>query len=232
MTSSNRVVTLCGTRLSGCHHVCAFVDTRDGQYQILNPFLREGIEAGEEVITAVASGFQSEHLQRMRDGGIAVDAAIEAGQLKLLASDETYLKDGVFAAERMCVLLEEALRSAAQGPRGGVGVRGSADMDWVLRNLPTTDELMAYEARVNLLTPRYDCTVVCMYDVNQCSGQVVADILATHSHAILDGKVHQNPYFVEPLAFLKKVALRRKHPAPVQKSPAHHRGAGRREASG
>ncbi len=215
MISSNRAVTLCGTRLSGCQHVCAFVDSRDEQYRILNPFFQEGIEAGEEIVTIVETGFQAEHLQRMRAGGVAVDAAIAAGQLKLLTSNETYLKDRVFVVERMYTLLEEALRNAAQGPRGAV--RAYGDMDWVLRNLTTTDELMAYEARVNLLTPQYECTLLCVYDINQCSGQLVADILATHSHVILGGKVQENPYFVEPLAYLKRV-LRRKYPAPIQKS--------------
>jgi len=100
----------------------------------------------------------------MRAGGVPVDAAIAAGQLKILASDETYLKDRVFVAERMYALLEEVPRHAARG-----GVRGHADMDWVLRNLPTTDELMAYEARVNLVTPQYECTILCVYELSQCS---------------------------------------------------------------
>ncbi|HEX7054332.1 MAG TPA: MEDS domain-containing protein [Burkholderiales bacterium] len=216
MISSNRAVTLCGRRLSGRQHICAFVDSRDEQYQILNPFFREGIEAGEEVVTIVEPSFQGEHLERMRAGGLAVDAAVAAGQLKLLASDETYLKDRVFVVERMYSLLEEALRNATRSARRAV--RAYGDMDWVLRNLPTTDELMAYEARVNLLTPQYDCTLLCVYDMNRCSGRMVADILATHSHVILDGNVQENPYFVEPLAYLKRVALRRKYPAPIQKS--------------
>lgn len=221
MISSNRIVTLCGHRLSGPQHVCAFYDSRDEQYRILNPFLKEGLEAGEDVVTIVESGFHREHLQRMRAGGLAVDAAIAAGQLKLLASDETYLKDRVFVAERMCALLEEALRDAARDARAGV--RAYGDMDWVLRSLPTTDDLMAYEARVNLLAPQYDCTLLCMYDMNRCSGRVVADLLATHSHVILDGKIHENPYFAEPLAYLKKVALRRRQPAPILRSSPESR---------
>jgi hypothetical protein len=217
MTTSNRAITLCGQPLTGRLHICAFVDSTDEQYQILNPFFQEGIEAGEEIITIVESGFHDEHLQRMRAGGVAVDAAIAAGQLKLLASDETYLRDQIFVVERMYGLLEEALRNAARGPRGGV--RAYGDMDWVLQNLPTTDELIAYEAHVNLLTSQYDCTLLCVYDVNQCSGQVVGDILATHSHVVLSGQVQENPYFVEPLDYLKRV-LRRKHAAPIKSGSA------------
>jgi hypothetical protein len=185
---------------------------------VLNPFFREGIETGEELVTIVESGFHAEHLRRMRAGGVAVDAAIATGQLKLLASDETYLRDRVFVVERMYALLEKTLRTAERGPRGRV--RAYGDMQWVLQNLPTTDELMMYEARVNLLTPRYDCTLLCVYDLNQCSGRVVADILATHSHVILAGEVQENPYFVEPLAYLNRVALRRKQPAPIRTNSA------------
>ena len=118
MPSSARAVTLCGQRLSGAQHICAFVNSTDEQYQILNPFFREGIEAGEEVVTIVESGFHGEHVQRMRAGGVAVDTALAAGQLRILASDETYLQDQVFVVDRMCALLEQTLRNASLGPRG------------------------------------------------------------------------------------------------------------------
>ena len=50
-----------------------------------------------------------------------------------------------------------------------------------------SDELMAHEANVNLLASRHPCTLLCVYDINQCSGQVSADALTTHSHLILVG---------------------------------------------
>jgi hypothetical protein len=125
MPSSARAVTLCGQRLSGRQHICAFVDSTDEQYQLLNPFFREGIETGEELVTIVESGFHAEHLRRMRAGGVAVDAAIATGPLKLLASDETYLRDRVFVVERMYALLEETLRTAERGPEAGCAHMGT-----------------------------------------------------------------------------------------------------------
>lgn len=208
-----RGVTLCGHRVP-CRHVCAFVSSMDEQYRILNPYFHEGIESGEEVLTIVESGFHGEHLERMRNGGVAVDPALESEQLRVVASEDTYLLGGMFVVDRMYMLLEEQLRNAAKGPRGRLRVYG--DAVWILRNLQTTDELMAYEAKVNLLASQYDCTLLCVYDINECSGQVVADALATHSHVILGERVHENPFFVEPLEFLKSVALRRPRPAPIQ----------------
>ncbi|WP_140908411.1 MEDS domain-containing protein [Cognatiluteimonas lumbrici] len=158
MTGPAPSVTLCGQSVP-CQHVCAFVSSTDEQYRILNPYFREGLEAGESLVTIVEADFHDEHLERMRAGG---------------------------------------------------------DADWVLRNLQTTDELMAYEAKVNLLAPQYDCSLLCVYNVNACSGQVVADALATHSHVVLGEQVRANPFYVEPLDFLKSVALRRTHPAPIR----------------
>jgi hypothetical protein len=223
MTLPNRAVTLCGQCLSGRQHICAFVDSTDEQYRILNPFFREGIDAGEEVVTIVESEFHGEHLRRMRAGGVGVDAAVATGQLKLLASEVTYLNDGVFVIERMHALLEESLRNAVRGPRGRV--RAYGDMEWVMRNLPTSDDVMMYEARVNQLTLRYDCTLLCVYDLNQCSGQAVADLLATHPYVVLGGRLQENPYYLEPEVFLRRVSLRRAGPSPIRAEPAGDAGA-------
>ena len=150
----------------------------------------------------------------MREGGVPVDESIANGQMRILASEDTYGRDGTFAAERMYALLEDVLTEASQGPRGWLRVSG--DAGWILRTMQGGDELMAYEAKVNELAPRHACTLLCVYDINECSGQVIADALATHSHVILGGRLHENPHYVEPLEFLQKVALRRKRSSPVR----------------
>jgi hypothetical protein len=85
-------------------------------------------------------------------------------------------------------------------------------MQWALKNLPGTDELMEYEARLNLLTPKYECNILCIYDINKLSGRAVADILATHSHVIMNKKIHKNPHYIEPLELLKILIKRPKTP--------------------
>ena len=213
MKHAPRAVTLCGEHVD-CHHVCMFTESQGEQYRILNPFFREGMEAGEEVLSIVDRPRQEAHARCMTEGGVPVDATLASGQLRILASDDTYGRDGTFAAERMYALLEEVLEQAAQGPWGRIRIAG--DAEWVLRTMQGGDELMAYEAKVNLLAPRYECILLCVYDINQCSGQVIADALATHSHVILGGRMHENPHYVPPLEFLKKIALRRTHFSPVK----------------
>lgn len=202
-----RKVTLCGEELHGPRHICAFFDSRKEMYDVLNPYFREGIELGDAVVTILESSAHDDHVKRMQKGGVPVQDAIRRGQLKVVSSEQTYLQDNVFVADRMCSTLEGVLNGAAQG--GFESVRTFGDMEWALKSLPGTEDLMIYEAKVTRLAYKHDCTLLCCYDANRFSGRVLADVIATHSHVIIGVHVHENPYYVDPVTFLKKVALRR-----------------------
>jgi hypothetical protein len=195
--------TLCGETLTGSVHVCAFFDSKDEQYEVLLPYYKEGLERNEEVLTILESRTHKDHVKRLSNAGIPLAETLASGQLKVLSSEETYLKGGTFAAERMFKMLERALIDADNGPFDGV--RTCGDMDWALKNLPGTDELIEYEARINLLTPKHKCTLLCAYDINRISGRAVADILATHTHVLMNGKIQKNPDYVPPVEFLQQL---------------------------
>lgn len=200
-------LTLCDEILYAPIHVCAFFDSSEEQYRIITPYIREGLDRKEKVINILESASHHEHCERLSSGGIAVQDKLASSQLNVLASEDTYLKGGSFAAQKMLRLLEEALIEA--GGEGYESVRACGDMVWALKNLPGTDELIEYEARLNLLTPKHSCSLVCMYDINRFSGRVLTDVLSTHSHVIMNGKIHKNPYYIEPLEFLPTIQRRR-----------------------
>ena len=203
-------VTLCGETLTGPLHICAFFDSREEQYEILLPWLKEGLNNNEEVLTILASDSHKDHYSRLLNAGIPVEKALANKQLKVVATEDSYLHGGSFAAERMFHIVEQAIIEAQKGPYDRF--RGCGDMEWALKNLPGTDELIEYEARLNLLTPKHDCSIVCCYDINKFSGSAIADILATHSHVIMNGRIHKNPHFVEPVKFLGTLIKRPKRP--------------------
>jgi hypothetical protein len=205
-----QAVTLCGETLTGPLHVCAFFDSRDEQYETLLPWIKEGIENNEEIINILDGSLHQDHCCRLSKADIPVQDAVTCGQLKLFATDDTYLLGGIFAAERMVNILEQALIEAQNGPYGTF--RGYGEMEWALKNLPGTDELIEYEARINTFAPKYDCSIVCAYDINRFSGRAVADILATHPYVIMHGKIHKNPHFIEPIALLKRLIKAPKRP--------------------
>jgi hypothetical protein len=206
--AKKKEVTLCGTKLTGVRHICAFFDSAEEQNEVLMPFLKEGIDEGEQVVTILDSATHDDHALRLEAAGISVAAAKAREQLRVLSTEATYTMGNVFVADRMYDMLASTLRDAESTKFKGI--RAMGDMAWALRNCPGTEDLLIYEARVNQVAPQHDCTLLCAYDINRFSGRVVADILATHSHVVMGGRVHANPHYVEPLEFLQRVALRRR----------------------
>ena len=202
--SAPRDVHLCGRSLPEPGHICAFFDSREQEYNVLAPYYREGIELDEEVITIVDSDRAKEHRARLATQGIDVESATSRGNLQVLTSEDTYTKGGRFGAVRMYQMLHGALADArAKGRR----VRTSGVMDWATRGHAGTDELMEYESRVNFLVPTYDCTLLCVYDINEISGRMMMEILQTHQHIVYGGHIRENPYYVSPVERLREVLL-------------------------
>ena len=206
-TNDTQQVTICGKKLHGLRHICAFFESDQEMYEVVSPYLKEGLDGGDQVVTIMESKGHPSHKASLQAAGLDVNEAMERNQLRILASEDTYIKDNVFVVERMFDMLREAILGAEKGEFKHIRTMG--DMYWALRNCPGTDDLMMYEARVNQLAPLHDCTLLCAYDLNQFSGRVIADVLATHSHVILGGQIHENPYYVDPVVYLHKLASRR-----------------------
>jgi hypothetical protein len=184
--------TLCGKPLDGLLHVCAFVDSRDQQYEILLPYLREGMNCEECLLNIVAPENRADHVERLMDGGIDADEAVANGRLLLLDFQDTYLKDGCFSADRVLGMIQDALTNSKR--EGFSALRGFGEMHWALSGLPGTDELIEYEARVNYLAPQFEAPLICVYDVSKFSGRVIMDILSTHRRV---SQVPRNPQDVQ-----------------------------------
>jgi hypothetical protein len=194
--------TVCGHPLTHSAHICAFFDSEQQEYGCLVPYFAEGLALGEQVVTIRDSDRCAAHVAKLRDSGaIPVDEAIRANRLRVVASEETYLQDGIFEVERMYRMIEKTLVDAPTD--GFTRVRTCGEMSWALRGLPGTDELMEYESRVNELTQQHDCTLMCTYDINRFSGRALMDVLATHPVVLLGDRIYENPYYQQPTEFLK-----------------------------
>jgi hypothetical protein len=208
--------TVCGHPLTHAAHICAFFDSKEQEYACLIPYFAEGLARREQVVTIRDSANLKEHVSLLRDSGaIPVDDAIKANRLRVMASEETYLQNGVFEVERMYQMIESALLDAPA--HGFKRVRTCGDMSWALRDMPGTDELMQYESRVNQLIMEHDCTLMCSYDVNRISGRAMMDVLATHPQVLLGDRIYENPYYEKPADFLQ--TLLRRGAAPLARVP-------------
>ncbi|MBL0737743.1 MEDS domain-containing protein [Flavobacterium sp. GN10] len=198
--------SVCGESLLAPMHICGFFDSREQQYEVIIPYILEGLEGNDKVINILEGNRHGEHCRCLTENGISIAEKLSSGQLEVMASENSYIKDGEFAADKMYKMLEQTLLSASRA--GYDSVRACGDMVWALKNLPGTDELLEYEARLNLLTPQHSVSLICMYDISSFSQKALADILLTHPYVIKDGKINKNPHYVEPLELLSSLSSR------------------------
>ncbi len=215
-----RPVTVCGRPLTRATHICAFFDSEQQEYECILPYFQEGLAQDEQVVTIRDAQKLESHTARLRDSlGGKLDEHLGTGQMSILASEETYLKEGCFESERMYNMIEDVLKNVRSTEYARI--RTCGDMTWALREMPGTDELMEYESRVNTLTREHDCTLMCVCDLlNKFSGRAVMDVLATHPAVVMGDRIYENPYFVEPREFLQTLLRRGSAPLAKEQAPA------------
>jgi hypothetical protein len=206
MTTS-MAMGLPGVNLASGDHICAFYRGSAQRDELLLPYLREGLLAGDKCI-CVTDGPAADQAVRLMAAELDGGVALGTGQLHAMRSESTYLAGGCFAIDRMIEFWEAAVGTAVG--RDGFGfVRAVGEMTWALRALPGVEHLLAYEARLNDFLPRYPQVILCLYDLEQFSnGQILLDILRTHPKVLLSGQLLDNPWYTEPDEYLAGYATR------------------------
>jgi methanogenic corrinoid protein MtbC1 len=191
-------------------HACALFRSKDEEYRVLVPFVKEGIERGEKNCHIIDPALRADHLGRLAAGGIKVAAAQESGQLEILDWGGTYLCGGRFDMSAMLARVEKMLTTARD--EGFPLTRLVGHAEWALEKRPGVGDLIEYEARADEVLASYPDAVLCAYDRSQFGAGVAMDALRTHPLAIIDGVLRDNPSFVPPGDLL---ARRRTQPTSI-----------------
>jgi hypothetical protein len=203
-----RQVRLAGSVLVERPHICAFFHTREEEYRVLLPFIKEGFDCGDRAIHLVGASRRDDHLQQLITAGIDIAARRRTHQFELRDWEETYLTGGYFDPDRWFSLLKEVID---EGPRHGFRrSRLVAHMEWALEDRVGVDRLVEYEAKANFLWPEHKDSVIaiCTYDLAKFGASVIVDVMRTHPMVIIGGILHRNPFYVEPNAFLDELRQR------------------------
>jgi hypothetical protein len=207
MAEADNSVNLAGALLRGSCHACAFFHSKEEEYDVLMPFITEGLTHGDRAVHIVDPAGRHAHRERLAREGVDVASAEQRGQLEVLSWQEAYIKDGHFDQYRMIDTIKEALRPRAEAP--GRLTRLVANMEWALEDLPGVNDIVEYETRLNEVLPHYHDPVVCTYDLSRFDASVVMDILRTHP--IIGGNLQENPFYVPPAEMLKELQARDLH---------------------
>ena len=180
-------------------HVCAFYRGDTDRDRLLNGYLGAGLTAGRQV-----------HLRRgLREhrgaAGVAARACGEpgrcTGQLDIHLPESTYLAGGEFTTSDMLTFWTESMVKAEV--EGYSFCRLVGEMTWALRDAPGVEHLVGYESELNRVTSCYPVVVLCLYDLDRFSGEVVVNIVKTHPQVLIQGILVENPYYVGPDEFLR-----------------------------
>jgi hypothetical protein len=155
--SRDKQVRLAGATLDRSRHVCAFFNSKEEEYRVLLPFMKEGFEKGDKAFHIVEDRHRPKHRQRLEQAGIDVAGAERRGQLEVRRWEDAYLREGHFDQDRMLALIEDVLQGGKA--QGYPLTRLVANMEWALEDRPGVDDVVEYETRLNYVLPKYDDAV-------------------------------------------------------------------------
>ncbi len=182
------------------YHACAFVLGPAEERAIIDPFLVEGMSRGEKAFYIVDPEHRDEHQSRLSSSTPAPDL------LEVTTWNEAHLKGGSFNQDRMMAALDELMRDNAA--KGKPPMRLVGQMGWVFSKPPDLEQLVAYEASVNEVLNRGKTPTVCVYDVRRMSGSLMMDLLRAHPLTVMNGVLHENPFYTPAEEMLRDLQQR------------------------
>jgi hypothetical protein len=193
--------SLAHAQLRNHFHACAFVSSDDEERSVIDPFLLEGMRRREKAVYIVDPQRRDEHEARLRAGTPSPEL------LDVTTWHEAHLKGGSFDQDRMMKSLEDLIRDHAA--TGQPPMRLVGQMRWIQASPPGIEQLVAYEASVNEVLNRGRTPTVCVYDVRKMSGALVMDLLRAHPLTVMNGVLHENPFYTPAEEMLAELRQRR-----------------------
>ena len=193
--------TLAHAQLRNHFHACAFVNGPDEERAVIDPFFFEGLRRREKAVYIVDPDHRDEHEARLRAG------SSESDLVDVTTWNDAHLKGGSFDQDRMMSSLEDLIRDHAA--TGQPPMRLVGQMGWILSSPPGIEQLVAYEATVNEVLNRGKTPTVCVYDVRKMSGSLMMDLLRAHPLTVMNGVLHENPFYTPAEELLAELKQRR-----------------------
>ena len=180
-------------------HIGHFYRDLDEMVHVVGPYFAAGLEAGDHCTLLCPSRNKDTFLQGLVNQGVEVEDALSSGQLAL--------HEGLDNADAMVELFSDmAVKAEKAGYRL---IRICGDMAWGLEKMPSTDELVGWEAKYDLhIAPKFPFLALCQYYLGAFGGEVVLDALKTHPLCIVGELVHENPFYTSPEKFLDELGIR------------------------
>jgi hypothetical protein len=188
-----------GVALRPGEHICALYLGDADRNRVMLPYLREGLSAGDKCLLAIHEDDSAAMLSNLRDN-VDVQGHPASQQLEVRTAKDPLLTADTFSTEGAIAFWDSTVRGALDA--GFPFVRLGAEASWWMPQLPGLDEFFRYESELNRFISRYPQAILCMYDLEQYSENIVLDLLKTHPQVLMCGVLLENPYYLTPDEFL------------------------------
>ena len=189
------------SELKSGDHLCSIYNSQEEQFKVIIPFMIIGLEKNEKCIYIVNENTKEEMIDAFCKSS-DITKYIKSKQIEFLAETQVYLKNGFFDPDKLINFLKETEELAIQ--EGYSGLRLTGEMTWILSNLDKVERLIEYEAKLNCLFSKSKTLAICQYSEKRFTPEILRDVLATHTKIVLNGQIHQNPYYIHPDLFFAK----------------------------
>jgi excisionase family DNA binding protein len=153
-------------------HVTAFYDSDAARTRLTTPFLAEGIAAGQPCFLMARGEELESYLRSLaRMPGLDVQGARASGLFTIRSGPGATTTDAL-------EFWEQVLWAATD--RHATVIRAVGEMASVREGFISEEEMLAYEASVNMTLKRFPCVAICQYDVRKFSGQAIISVLRAH----------------------------------------------------
>ena len=184
-----------GVHVSPGDHLCGLYAGPEERDQLLIAMLRAGLTSGDKCI-CVIDGVEPTDIAAAVGPEVDGGAQSAGKQLEIMRAADMYLRSGRFSAPEVISAWKAAISDVMYDGRFDL-VRGIET--WSMRDVvPDPHELLVLESEMRRYLPLYPQVVVCLYDLERFGGGIVVDLLKTHSRALVNGMVIENPYCLSP----------------------------------
>ena len=189
MTTST-AMGLPGVRLTPGAHICAFFRGPNERDEVLVPFLREALLAGDKCM-CVTDDPDAERV------GAPLAEDVEPAALARAAADDVLGRDlprrRLLRGRAMLDFWERTVGGAVEREGFGV-VRAVGEMTWASAGKPGVERLVTYESRLNLFLPRYPNVIaVPLRPRTVLRRAVLLELLRTHPKVLLVRRAARQP---------------------------------------
>jgi hypothetical protein len=167
-------------------HVAYFWETEE-EFAEGVKFIEIGLQGDDHCVLFGYEEANEKVCELLGRRGFDVSALKAAGRLELLGGHA----DGNLMLENIAASFDDALKQGAKL------IRLLGNIGWGRENWPQEKDILAFEAKVTGAAKVFPSVIVCMYDVESLSGQVIVHgAYETHPLTFCRNMLRENPHYV------------------------------------